>query len=148
MERPFQTALSEANPTNAVDRCAYTIHNLARPPEVRCVPIRKVVAMEMSFLIYARGLGLKFLVLIAAAVGLCTVVIRPTATTRAAEPTTAPAEFTNEVSPRQRNLLLQLADAEASIQAINKALRRTGYKVGVAYDRIASNQKGNELMDR
>ena len=52
------------------------------------------------------------------------------------------------LTERQRNLLLQLSNAEANIQAINKALRVTGYKVGVAYDRIENNQKGNDLMNR
>jgi len=52
------------------------------------------------------------------------------------------------LTPRQQNLLLQLSDAEANIQAINKALRLTGYEVGRAYDRIDSNLKGNEMMDR
>ena len=61
---------------------------------------------------------------------------------------TNPAASDAELSARQQNLLLQLADAEANIQAINKALRVTGYKVGLAYDRIASNEKGNEMMDR
>src|SRR3954469_25488159 len=71
----------------------------------------------------------------------------PSATRSAAtKPTTNPD--IPELTERQRSLLLQLADAEANIQAINIALRRTGYKVGQAYDRINSNLKGNELMDR
>ncbi|MGA2496997.1 MAG: serine/threonine-protein kinase [Tepidisphaeraceae bacterium] len=53
-----------------------------------------------------------------------------------------------ELTARQQNLLVQLSDAEANIQAINKALARTGYKVGLAYDQIDSNLKGSELMDR
>jgi len=53
-----------------------------------------------------------------------------------------------ELSDRQQNLLLQLSDAEANIQAINSALKLTGYKVGQSYNRIDSNLKGNELMDR
>jgi hypothetical protein len=67
----------------------------------------------------------------------------------AADPATQPAaETSTELTARQRNLLLQLSNAEANIQAINKALRVTGYKVGIAYDRIESNRKGNEIMDR
>jgi hypothetical protein len=62
------------------------------------------------------------------------------------QPTTNPA--VPELTARQQNLLVQLSDAEANIQAINKALVRTGYKVGLAYDRIDSNLKGSELMDR
>jgi hypothetical protein len=62
------------------------------------------------------------------------------------QPTTNPA--VRELTARQQNLLVQLSDAEANIQAINKALIRTGYKVGLAYDRIDSNLKGSELMDR
>jgi hypothetical protein len=70
-----------------------------------------------------------------------------------ADPPAAPphgdsAPFDVKLTPRQQSLLMQLSDAEANIQAINKALIRTGYKVGVAYDRIDSNLKGNELMDR
>jgi hypothetical protein len=67
-----------------------------------------------------------------------------------AAPATQPANApdTHEITPRQQNLLMQLSDAEANIQAINKALKLTGYKVGHAYDRIDSAQKGNELMDR
>src|SRR5450432_4244127 len=66
-----------------------------------------------------------------------------------AGPASAPAPNARpELTSRQQNLLLQLSDAEANIQAINKALKRTGYKVGVEYDRIDSNSKGNELMDR
>src|ERR1035441_4008387 len=60
----------------------------------------------------------------------------------------APNADAPELTSRQKNLLLQLSDTEANIQAINKALVRTGYKVGVAYDRIDSNLKGNELMNR
>jgi len=61
----------------------------------------------------------------------------------AAQPASAP-----DLTPRQQDLLLQLSDAEANIQAINKALKITGYSVGVAYDKIDSNLKGNELMNR
>ena len=53
-----------------------------------------------------------------------------------------------DLNPRQQNLLLQLSDAEANIQAINKALVQTGYKVGLAYHQIDSNLKANEIMDR
>jgi hypothetical protein len=52
------------------------------------------------------------------------------------------------LTERQQSLLLQLADAEANIKALNVALVRTGYKVGLAYERIDSELKGNELMDR
>jgi hypothetical protein len=55
---------------------------------------------------------------------------------------------TAALTPRQQNLLLQLSDAEANIQAINKALKVTGYSVGVAYDQIDSDLKGNDLMNR
>jgi hypothetical protein len=64
----------------------------------------------------------------------------------ATKPTTNPA--VPDLTARQQNLLVQLSDAEANIQAINKALISTGYKVGLAYDRIDSNLKGSELMDR
>ena len=64
-----------------------------------------------------------------------------------ANPTTQPAAAP-DLTPRQQDLLLQLSDAEANIQAINKALKVTGYSVGVAYDKIDSNLKGNELMNR
>jgi serine/threonine protein kinase len=68
----------------------------------------------------------------------------------AAAPATQPAAVPDapDLTPRQQDLLLQLSDAEANIQAINKALKITGYSVGVAYDRIDSNLKGNELMNR
>jgi hypothetical protein len=62
------------------------------------------------------------------------------------QPTSNPA--VPELTARQQNLLMQLSDAEANIQAINKALVRTGYKVGQAYDRIDSSLKGTEQMDR
>jgi len=64
-----------------------------------------------------------------------------------ADPATQPASAP-DLTPRQQDLLLQLSDAEANIQAINKALKITGYSVGVAYDKIDSNLKGNELMNR
>jgi hypothetical protein len=68
----------------------------------------------------------------------------------AAPPVPPPPTNTDlpELTTRQKDQLFQLADAEANIQAINKALVGTGYKVGIAYDRIDSNLKGNELMDR
>jgi hypothetical protein len=56
---------------------------------------------------------------------------------------TAPA-----LTPRQQDLLLQLSDAEANIQAINKALTVTGYKVGVAYNQIDSSEHANDTMNR
>jgi hypothetical protein len=67
-----------------------------------------------------------------------------------ADPAPAPAPAANppKLSPAQDARLLDLSDAEANIQAINKALFRAGYKVGVAYDQIDSHLKGNELMDR
>jgi hypothetical protein len=43
---------------------------------------------------------------------------------------------------------LELSNAEANIKTINKALVRTGYKVGMAYSRIENDEKANELMDR
>jgi len=62
--------------------------------------------------------------------------------------TAQPVADAPDLTPRQQDLLLQLSDAEANIQAINKALKVTGYSVGQAYDRIDSNLKGNELMNR
>lgn len=59
--------------------------------------------------------------------------------------TTQPEEALTEA---QQSLLLQLSDAEVNIKALNLALIRTGYKVGLTYDRIDSNAKANELMDR
>lgn len=59
----------------------------------------------------------------------------------------APADAP-ELTELQQNQLMQLSDAEANIQAINKALVRTGYNVGQAYDQIDSSQKGNERMNR
>ncbi len=69
----------------------------------------------------------------------------------AAEPATKPATQAAQddgISDRQLSLLLQLANAEANIKTINQALVRTGYKVGVEYDRLERTEKGNELMDR
>ena len=64
-------------------------------------------------------------------------------------PTSQPANSGGpELTSLQQNLLMQLADAEANIQAINRSLKDAGYKVGIAYDRIDSNLKGNEYMDR
>jgi hypothetical protein len=65
-----------------------------------------------------------------------------------AAPAQLPAPEDEVLTERQNSLLLQLSDAEANIKALNLALVRTGYKVGLAYDRIDSNEKGNELMDR
>src|SRR4051812_35299844 len=60
---------------------------------------------------------------------------------RAAEgPATSQAATAENLSPRQASILTQLANAEANIKTINKALVLTGYKVGVAYDRIDSNE--------
>ena len=71
------------------------------------------------------------------------------ATLIGAGPATQPtSDGGEELTPRQKNLLLQLSDAEANIQAINKALVLTGYKVGLEYNRIDSNLKGNEIMNR
>jgi hypothetical protein len=53
-----------------------------------------------------------------------------------------------DLTELEQNLLMQLSDAEANIQAINKALVRTGYNVGLAYHQIDSNLKGNEYMNR
>jgi hypothetical protein len=64
----------------------------------------------------------------------------------ASQPTTR--SDSPELTERQQNLLLQLSDTEANIQAINKALKATGYDVGSAYDRIDSSLRGNEIMDR
>src|SRR5471030_1116609 len=61
---------------------------------------------------------------------------------------TQPATDAPDLTPRQQDLLLQLSDAEANIQAINKALKLTGYNVGIAYDRIDSSQQGNDIMNR
>lgn len=66
----------------------------------------------------------------------------------ATEPATAPPSTQPALSDRQASILLQLADAEANIKVINQALVRTGYKVGLAYERIENSQKANELMDR
>lgn len=63
----------------------------------------------------------------------------------ATQPTTNPDA--PELTERQQNLLMQLSDAEANIQAINKALRLTGYKVGKAYDQIDSKFGGKVSMD-
>src|SRR5688572_12553322 len=71
---------------------------------------------------------------------------RPVA--RQGTPPTRPAAVEAGLPELQAALLRQLADAEANIQAINEALARTKYHVGKEYDRIASNEKGNELMDR
>src|SRR4051794_15635583 len=72
--------------------------------------------------------------------------------TEAADPATKlatkPAEVEQDLTEAQQSILLQLSDAEANIRALNLALKRTGYKVGQAYDRIEGNQKGSELMDR
>jgi hypothetical protein len=77
---------------------------------------------------------------------LCAVLVCVAVTAFAAGPTSQPTSA--DLTPRQQNLLLQLSDAEANIQAINKALVRTGYKVGLEYDRIDSELKANDLMDR
>jgi hypothetical protein len=61
-----------------------------------------------------------------------------------AEPATQPVQL----SERQSSILLQLSNAEANIKAINKALVRTGYKVGLAYEQKEGGEKANELMDR
>ncbi|HEY8751523.1 MAG TPA: hypothetical protein VIM11_26315 [Tepidisphaeraceae bacterium] len=78
--------------------------------------------------------------------GLLTV---PAATPAApADPPPKPPETEEVLSQRQQSLLLQLSDAEANIKALNLALVRTGYKVGLAYDRIDTSQKGNDIMNR
>ncbi|HSU65815.1 MAG TPA: hypothetical protein VLJ39_02990, partial [Tepidisphaeraceae bacterium] len=84
----------------------------------------------------------RWLVLVCSVVYVCAVA--------AAEPAASPAAASTQpvISDRQASILLQLADAEANIKVINQALVRTGYKVGLAYDRIESSEKGNELMDR
>jgi hypothetical protein len=61
--------------------------------------------------------------------------------------TTAPSSAP-QLSERQASILMQLANAEANIKAINKALKLTGYKVGLAYDQVEGSEKANELMDR
>jgi serine/threonine protein kinase len=65
-------------------------------------------------------------------------------------PATQPAANPSapDLTPRQQDLLMQLSDAEANIQAINKALKITGYNVGLAYERIDSSQQGNDIMNR
>ena len=80
----------------------------------------------------------------------CAIIFAALAVLLGAGPETKPATDPTEpvLNPRQQNLLLQLSDAEANIQAVNKALVLTGYKVGLAYNQIDSNLKGNELMDR
>ena len=67
-----------------------------------------------------------------------------------AAPTSNPASDADapQLTELQQNLLMQLSDAEANIQAINKALVHTGYAVGQAYHQIDSNLKGSEYMNR
>ena len=72
---------------------------------------------------------------------------KPTIKSGASEGVAA-GEEPEALTERQQSLLLQLSDAEVNIRAINQALRQTGYKVGLAYDRIEGSQKGNEIMDR
>jgi serine/threonine protein kinase len=45
-----------------------------------------------------------------------------------------------QLTPHENEMLEELADAEANIQTINKALRQIGYNVGQDYDRIDVNQ--------
>jgi len=51
----------------------------------------------------------------------------------AADPPAKAPEAEEALSEAQQSLLLQLSDAEANIRALNLALVRTGYKVGIAY---------------
>ncbi|MBP7936885.1 MAG: hypothetical protein KA354_19765 [Phycisphaerae bacterium] len=66
----------------------------------------------------------------------------------AGDPATKPAQEEETLSPLQASRLMQLADAEANIKALNDALRKLGYKVGAAYGRIERAQAANEAMDR
>ncbi|HEY8747624.1 MAG TPA: hypothetical protein VIM11_06610 [Tepidisphaeraceae bacterium] len=66
----------------------------------------------------------------------------------AADPPAKAPEAEEALSEAQQSLLLQLSDAEANIRALNLALVRTGYKVGIAYNRIDNGQRGNEQLDR
>ena len=63
----------------------------------------------------------------------------------------APAQSTLPANPQDDRLtflLFQLASDEQSIRAVNLALRQAGYRVAVEQSKVASAQKGNELMDR
>jgi hypothetical protein len=83
-------------------------------------------------------------------VGFCAIAISSAFLVSSARGADAPPS-TNPIttlSERQASLLLQLADAETNIKAINKALKQTGYKVGIAYDQIEGSAKANQLMDR
>ena len=81
-------------------------------------------------------------------VGLCAISLatccRPSGKTRGTKTPEADETF----SEAQQSLLLQLSDAEVNIRALNLALARTGYKVGLAYNQIESGTRGNAQMDR
>jgi hypothetical protein len=102
------------------------------------------VAIINAFIAQITGVSMKAHVILTW-IGLCTLAallgLGP-----ATHPSTTPSEET--LTEAQQSLLLQPSDAEANIKALNLALVRTGYKVGLAYDQIGNNQKGNELMDR
>jgi hypothetical protein len=61
-----------------------------------------------------------------------------------AQPTTQ----SSAADDRLAFLMVQLSSVEASINAVNNALRGAGYKVAIVTDKADTYAKGNELMDR
>jgi hypothetical protein len=66
--------------------------------------------------------------------------------TRAADP--VPATQADPAADRLTFLTLQLSSIEASLHAINLALRSAGYKAVLTSEKADEAAKGNELMDR
>src|SRR5437764_14907867 len=68
-------------------------------------------------------------------------------TTRPSVATTLPAGW-EEIDQRLVFFTVQLASVEASVDAVNKALRQAGYNQAVKAGRAEQFQKNNEMMDR
>ena len=70
-------------------------------------------------------------------------------TARAADPTPpAPTTQPNPAADRLTFLTLQLSSIEASLNAVNLALRGAGYKAVIISEKANQAAMGNELMDR